>query len=274
LSGGQLYAFKDSKREELLKDHVEAGLEAIRAFYLDEGYHKFLVSKLSSLGVVLRPSQAEAVLVMTYIYHDLGKAMEPLQTRLKRGSGAPGHETLSAYLAASVMGLLGPRANEGWAGLPNAVGWGTVLAILVHMSALRDLMSSLTALDRYYRTSKLFYFTDEAFEEVNSIIEGCWDVRELPPPLLPHTCMRVDREELRRFRDKLGTELSGFGLGGRYVSKEKALMKTFSYLVLHPLLVADEYAVAKNIGREPRRWAKDFIDSVKIARKYRREIHE
>ena len=266
----RLYAFRDGEREELLKDHVEAGLEAIRTFYLDGGYHKFLISKLSTLGVVLEPAQAEAVLLMAYTYHDLGKAVEPLQTRLRSGSGAPGHETLSAYLAASVMGLLNSIGDERWAGLPDVVSWGTVLAILAHMSALRDLMSSLTSLDQHYRPIKSFYFTREAFEEVNSIIDECWDVEEIPPPLLPRACMRVSREGLEDFVNKLGAELPRPGPGGRYVSREEALLRTLSYLVLHPLIIADEYAVAKNMGprRGLRRWARDFVESVELARRH------
>jgi len=41
-------------------------------------------------------------------------------------------------------------------------------------------------------------------------------------------------------------------------------------LLLHLVVLADELAVAINIGRKPRRWARDFTDSVEEARKYRR----
>jgi len=50
----------------------------------------------------------------------------------------------------------------------------------------------------------------------------------------------------------------------RYRAEDLAIL-----LLLHPAVLADELAVAINIGREPRRWAKDFTDSVEEARKYR-----
>jgi len=65
--------------------------------------HRHVTCRMASMGAKLEAWEAEAIIYMAYIYHDSGKVIEPFQSMIRKGCGAPGHEAQSAYLAAVVL---------------------------------------------------------------------------------------------------------------------------------------------------------------------------
>jgi len=253
----RLYAFKSKERTELLKDHIQVGLKVIRELYIDEGYHRHIARRVASVGAKLETWEAEAIIYMAYIYHDSGKAVEPFQSMIRKGRGAPGHEVLSAYLAAVVL--------KRWCKFPEDVNVGIPLAILLHMGALRHYFESITILEK--RGLASFQLTREAIQEFNQIISYSWPM-DVSPPVIQEKDIKLRRNELLNFiKEEIFKGLPSLKYGRlKEESKRRWLL---TYMVLHPLLIADEYAVAKNTGQKPRPWAKEFAETTRALHRLR-----
>ncbi|HDJ26420.1 MAG TPA: HD domain-containing protein [Candidatus Bathyarchaeota archaeon] len=257
------YAFhRPGERVERLEDHIINGLQAIQTYYLAEGYHHFMVFRLKALGIDVRPVEVEGALMLAYAYHDIAKAAEPYQSVIVEGHGAPGHELVSAYVARITL-------EEGVLRLPEPLGWACVKAIALHMGAMRELPERTirTSIRRILRQARCNAFTmsESTTSWFNDLLKRCWHIGGLPPPTLPDHEITISLEALSFFvAQELSPRLKG---SDRYKAEDLATL-----LLLHPVVLADELAVAINIGRKPRRWAKGFTDSVEEARKYRRGV--
>jgi len=259
------YAFyRPGERVERLEDHIVRGLEVIENYYLEEGYQHYVASRLQTLGIEVGPAEVEGALVLSYAYHDIAKAAEPYQSSIMNEHGAPGHEVVSAYVIYVVLGV-------GLMRLPEPLAWACVKAVALHMGAMRE-SPDRTIDESISKILKLahhdaFTMSSDVVSWFNSLLERHWHIDGLPPPKLPSREFAIPMRDLKLFVARhLSPRLSG---SSKFNAEDLATL-----LLLHSLLVADEMAVARNTGREPRRWAKYFIDSVKIARRYRREIHE
>ncbi len=254
------YAFyRPGERVERLEDHIVEGLKAIRNYYLAEGYHHYVASRLRALGIEVGPAEVKGALILSYAYHDIAKAAEPYQTNIMNEGGASGHEVVSAYVAYVAL-------SEGPLRLPETLMWASVKAIALHMGAMRESPEQTVS----ERISKIlrrvgrdaFTMSEDVVSWFNGLLECHWHIDELPPPLLPGRELIISMRDLKLFVAKyLSPRLAG---RSRFNAEDLATL-----LLLHPLLVADEVAVAKNTCRGLRRWAEGFIDSVKVARKYR-----
>jgi len=241
-----------------LEEHIIRGVEAIKDYYLAEGYQHYVANRLRPLGVEVRAAEVEGALILSYAYHDIAKAAEPYQSDVMRGRGAPGHEIVSARMTYIALW-------EGALRLPEPLAWACVKAVALHMGAMRESpdQSAIAALRILERANRDAFIMDEVVTSwFEDLLRRCWHINELPTPALPETEVVISREDLRRFvASCLSPRLRG---SSEYTAEDLATL-----LLLHPIILADEIAVATNIGREPRRWAKDFTDGVREARKYR-----
>ena len=253
------YAFnRPGERVERLKDHIIKGLEAIREYYIKEGYQVYVVHRLKALSLDVEPTMIEGALLFSYIYHDIAKAAEPYQTRIIRNRSASGHDIVSAFIAMLAL-------EEGPFWLPEPLGWACVKAIAFHMVGLRELVEKAVIMaGNILKQHDLDAFTmsEEVVLWFNKLVESSWQIPEIPPPTLQARELTILWEDLRLFISRLSPRLRG---SSDFNAEDLATM-----LILHPLVVADEVAVATNIGREVKPWARDFIDSIGEARKYRR----
>jgi len=241
--------------------HIKNGIEAIKKYYFRWRYQQYVARRISTLlGRKIDPDDITMAISLSYIFHDVGKIVEPFQGRIRKGRGAPGHEIISAYLTMMTL--------EEWQRLPELITRSITLAILLHMGAIRDL---LNATEQLRRISHSFKLEAEVSREFNSIVEDCWFFNEIEPPLIPAKNLEFTTRDINRI------------LIGRYIGKWIPLMRDIPYeerfkpkitttilafLILHPLLIADEYAVCQAVGREKmRRWASDFIRSLEEAQK-------
>jgi len=262
----KLYAFKSEGRTELLRDHIKTGLRIIKELYIHEGYHKHVVCRMASMGVEFKAEEAEAAICTAYIYHDSGKAMDPLQSMIRRGRGARGHEVLSAYLAYLTL--------REWREFPEDVNISICLAILLHMSALRHFLKGIYVLKDLLKETgySSFQMVRESIQEFNLIVSDSWHKLlslDTYPPIIQEQSIQVKYGELKEFvKDFMFSKLPR----PKYerLKTESARRWLMAYMILHPLLIADEYAVAENTGKRPRPWAREFAETTRALRHLKR----
>jgi len=85
----RLYAFKSKERRELLKDHIQTGLKVIKELYIDEGCHRHVACRMTSMGAKLETWEAEAIIYMAYIYHDSDKAVKAISINDPKRTWSP-----------------------------------------------------------------------------------------------------------------------------------------------------------------------------------------
>lgn len=239
-----LYAFKKpNERTETLEEHITNGIRLINDLYIAKNYHLYIKCRLKSFGYEYPSNEVANSILIAYAYHDIGKACKKLQEKICMGGGAPGHEILSAM-------ILYKHLREAERLTP--LNKGIILAISLHMGALRKLHESLNEAKKY-----LSPLPEEAIIEFNQILDNCWP-KNLPVPKLPERDMNLTPKDL----PLLINEAKNYVLL-RLVRDivRKAAVITATYLLLHPVITADEYAVCKSQGGKPRSWILEFLNS-------------
>jgi len=239
-----LYAFKKpGERVETLEEHIKNGIHFINNCYIAKNYHFYIKNRLQSFGHHYSNDMVANSILIAYAYHDIGKACKSLQEKIRMGGGAPGHEILSAT-------ILYKHFQETKKLTP--LNKGIILAISLHMGALRKLNESLREAIKY-----LSPLSEEAIIEFNQILDNYWP-KNLPVPKLPEKNMNLTRRDLYLLINELGNHTL-LRLVGDIVGK--AAVITVAYLLLHPVITADEYAVCKSQRKKPRSWVLEFLKS-------------
>ena len=239
-----IYAFKKPpERVETLEEHIKNGIHFIRNFYIAKKYHLFVRHRLEKFGYNYSDGEVVNSILTAYAYHDIGKACKKLQEKIRIGGGAPGHEILSAV-------ILYKHLREVEKITP--ITRGIILAISLHMGALRRLNESLNEAVKH-----LSPLPKEAIIEFNRILDDCWP-KDLFVPKLAERDMNLTLKDLHLLIEEV-EDYVFLRLVGDVVGKAAVIMA--AYLFLHPVITADEYAVCKSQGKEPRSWVLEFLRS-------------
>ena len=106
-------SFKDGRQTESMDDHIRVGLDYLKKRYLERHYGKYLSSILG-----LEKADAERLLKLSYILHDIGKGLKHYQ---ERKQSFRFHEFYSAVISYT---LLEPQFGE--------AGTVAATAVLLH----------------------------------------------------------------------------------------------------------------------------------------------
>jgi len=181
-----------------------------------------------------------------YAYHDVGKACVRLQKRICEGKGAPGHEVLSAIILRKCFQELNPLTP---------LEKGTILAIILHMGALRGLLKSFVEAKNH-----LSPLPKDAIIEFNQTLDDCWP-KNLFPVKPVEKDMEITSNDLHLLIKEFGVYFYPKHVGEVIKKVEKAATVVTTYLLLHPIITADEYAVCKLQGKKLRHWVQEFLNS-------------
>jgi len=242
-----LYAYYSENRKEPLDLHIITGLKQIELIYLKRGYHRYIKARLKALGYEYDETYVKKIMLMTYAYHDIGKATEKLQEMIMNGKGAPYHEVLSAI-------ILKNQFDEQYI---TPLEKGCVIAVLLHMGALRDPIKSINkAISQGIIYTRLKGDTITWFNKT---------LKKIYPEIADIFLIKQSRD--MTFNKKSVYELISF-LGEYFYIKRGTEQRIVpiqlsTYLLLHPLITADELAVCKNTNKKPRKWIDEFIGAFK-----------
>ncbi|MHA1506239.1 MAG: hypothetical protein ACTSR0_03515 [Candidatus Asgardarchaeia archaeon] len=235
--------------EESLYEHIKNGLYAIRRYYLEEGYHVFLSRVSERNGNDLSEDDFKEILLLSYAFHDSGKAFDAFQRNIRRWNSAPGHELLSCLLF---------KESFDWSN--DLKGRLCREAIYIHMKAARESFSSpYTLLKKFSRSSKTkeYRLSEESARELGSIMRDLGFEVKIKPLSFDISDAEDEFESLDEFRTDF--------------------IDLLVTLILHPLMVADEFAVKVKMrevseGVRFRPWVENFISSVDVAKDVRRRL--
>ena len=218
----EIFAYKKDGVE-TLREHVDECANFIEEHYLKRNYHVMLSRKMCYSAEIIRD-----MLINAARLHDIAKAYEPYQSRIKRGDSAFGHEIFSAVIFHRIFGF---------EYLPFTI------AILYH----HHTMSGTNH--------------DEIFARFNSIrntIKSSEISLEIGSDKLAKVVgVNVEFPEVVTFEDakKMLRKFFERCVNPRSIN----LTYVFSVSILHPILRGDNFAAGKNRGNGGKRRQKYWV---------------
>lgn len=210
----EVLAFKEGEIIETLKEHVDECANFIEEHYLKRNYHVMLSRKTYYSAEVI-----EGMLINAARLHDIAKAYEPYQSRIKRGESAFGHEIFSAVIFHKIFGV---------EYLPFTI------AILYHHHTMSgtnhsEIFARFNRIRDTIKSSEIMLEVD--IEELAKVVGV--NV-EFPKVITFEDAKKTLMEFFKRCVNHRGTDLT-------YV---------FSISILHPILRGDNFAAGKNRGND------------------------
>jgi len=226
---------------ETLWDHLNVALVFYKYLYGRQQYGQLLFERALCFEVNLKEN-ADALPKLAILLHDLGKAYEPLQNSVAKKGRAAFHEYVSTVAASYILKLEGLSNDSDF--LKNAL----LLSIIWHHTAMRgsELAGRKIKIENFLHTYALFkgiqsatFLELEAYDELKDILIHLAKAAGISSYLnLSHLPYRIDLEEVHEKADDLANKLA---------SMRGPELYFFSLLLLHPLMVCDNYSA--NINR-------------------------
>ena len=250
-----IYAFKDKDYEETMKEHILNGIDFIDKGFLRRGYHIYIAKRLHLLNLKeVSPFDVKKAIAIAYIYHDIGKALQPFQENILCGEGARSHEIFSSI-------IMFKNFREQSFFRCKALFNACLIAVLLHMSASRGNLISETRLfmKRFSMDAKAgrLYIDESSVDELNRIIGEAWHKLDLgdPVPIVRERPLIISQQDIEKATIAL-LQLTY----GKSPSYYQTMFSAIS--ILHPLLLADCYAASIARKTEERRpFVDEFIEA-------------
>ncbi len=250
-----IYAFKDEDCEETMREHILNGIDFIDRGFLRRGYHIYIAKRLHSLNLKeASPLDVKKAIAIAYIYHDIGKVLQPFQESILRGEGARSHEIFSSI-------IMFKNFREQSFFRCKALFNASLIAVLLHMSASRGNLVSEARLfmKRFSMDAKAgrLYIDKSSVDELNRIIGEAWCRLGLgdPVPIVGERPLVISQQDIRVATATL-IQLTY----GKSPSHYQTMFSAIS--ILHPLLLADCYAASiARKTKERRPFVDEFIEA-------------
>ena len=226
--------------DETLWAHINTALVFYNYIYGSRNYERLILSRAKALGVDLDEVLASALPKLVIALHDIGKAYEPFQSNVRKVGTAQLHEQVSAYVTGNVL-FIDEKIKE-----------AVLTSIILHHSPMRGGSIAVPKGDlekvglRYSggQGSVFKSFRLLAWEELEEMLEFLGREYGFSEYLLINklpvdVSIRDISEEAKRLYEVLIT---------RSIGPE---IYMFSLLLLHPLIVCDNYSA--NINRSSSR---------------------
>ncbi|MHA1594227.1 MAG: hypothetical protein ACTSXX_05725 [Candidatus Baldrarchaeia archaeon] len=244
----KFYASYTPERKETLEDHIIYGMAFIKWKYLDKNYHKYLSARLKSFYIEIDPYLSADIVMAAYFLHDSGKAFIPLQNNIKMGHGAPGHEVLSAILSLKSIKIVANIPEEVKRNLKNSIA----CAIILHMSALRSPIEGINVLLR----NKSYIFSKNAARFFRNLVKkSSWKWRGIS---FDFKEFQVNTDDIRQLINNIAPIFAVYKRNNRRFIPYFLLTN----LLVHPVIMADEFSASLASNKSPRPWAREFINSI------------
>jgi len=219
----EVLAFRKGEVTETLKEHVDECTNFVEKHYFKRNYHVMLSRKMRYSTEII-----EDMLTNVARLHDIAKAYEPYQSRIKREESAFGHEIFSAVIFHKIFGV---------EYLPFTT------AILYH----HHTMSGTNHSEIFARLNKV---RDRIRSDRVSLE---MDSKELAKIV----GVSVNFPEVVTFEDAKSILTKFYR---RYVNHDGTnIIYISSILILHPILRGDNFAAGKNRSRDGKRRQKYWI---------------
>lgn len=250
-----LFAYnKKGERIETFEEHVINGVNLINKTYLKMGYAYLIMRRINAVShgqEKLDFEQIKWATITSYILHDVGKLFVPLQDRIREGSGAYGHELLSAIYTYDVL-----EGESSW--LSKAIS----AAILSHHHALRRISD---VAKQFYNEIQKHGFNSISLPNVhaNSLRDLVFKISQDLPAISNLAYKIVEKSYIP---DELPHKVSQITLPlSKKITLEHNLVRTAFHLLAHPILTADNFAAslaAKKTSPEsyrPKPWLNEYL---------------
>ncbi len=218
-----IFAYKDNNNVETLKEHVDECVNFIKEHYLKRGYHIMLSRRMCNSAEVI-----EDMLINTARLHDIAKAYEPYQSRIKCGNSAFGHEIFSSIIFYKIFGVKY---------LPFAI------SILYHHHTISgtnhsEIFARLNRIQKTIKSNKIFL--DVSSSELSKVVGVNAEFPEI-----------ITFEDAKRVLERFFKE--------HMSSNDYNMNYVFSILILHPIIRGDNFAASKNRGNAGGRKQKYWV---------------
>ena len=230
---------------ETLWDHLNVALVFYKHIYVAQGYGALLFRRAVRLGLDVPgglKGDLNVLPQLAILLHDLGKAYEPLQGSVRERGTASHHEYVSVAAASRMLRL------DGLGGDARFLRDSILLSIVWHHTAMRgsdihERRSWLADVYRRYSSDRKYVFRLEEAGELRWIMDtlaktfnlhNYLDVDSLPGEITLDDVNRVSSSLVEELRDR-----------------ERGLkLYAYALLILHPLMVCDNYSANTNrMGR-------------------------
>ncbi len=219
-----ILAFKKGEIIETLKEHVDKCVNFIEEHYIKRNYHVMLSRKMCYSAEIIKD-----MLINAARLHDIAKAYEPYQSRIKRGDSAFGHEIYSAVIFHKIFGI---------EYLPFTI------AILYHHHTMSGTNHD-EIFRRFYRIPDII-----GSNKVSLEVDG--------KELAKIAGVNVEFPEIVTFEEAEKT-LREFFEKGVNPRSTNLMIYVFSVSILHPILRGDDFAAGKNRNKDGKREQKYWI---------------
>lgn len=218
----EIFAYKGEDGIETLKEHVDECVNFIEEHYIKRNYHVMLSRRMCYSAEIIKD-----VLINAVRLHDIAKAYEPYQGRIKRGDSAFGHEIYSAVIFHKIFGI---------EYLPFTI------AILYHHHTMSGTNHD-EIFHRFYRIPDIIG-SNKVSLEVND------------KELAKIAGVNVEFPEIVTFKEAEKTLREFFECMKSHSTNP---IYIFSALILHPILRGDNFAASKNRNKDEKRKQKYWI---------------
>lgn len=248
-----VYAFnRHGDRVETLERHILVGLNFLHEIYIKRGYAEHVARRLNIPCKV-----AETILKTAYALHDIGKAYDPYQQLIIKGKGAPGHETLSAYIVLKHLNIEIGLGKE----LDDQFRKGIALAIMLHHHAMRSIWEALNSLCKVVKQHPKYTLSTHAQTYLVNIYSILNIQVNNPTNIKPSIIIETILKKLAKTMKAQSNERRTYNI---------------TYLTLHPLITCDVLAAAtskyncnntqclKQVRNEIPKYVTEYLKAIKI----------